>query len=93
MFRSLRHSLALLPFLATAAVANAPVVGMVVGDNPTDVSKSFEALGYRVLYVGIDGDLIEADLRDSNGTYDVFVDPTTGLVTIVEIDHDYDGDA
>jgi len=92
MTRFLLAGLVALPMTAVAAFAAPPQIGMVLGQDVTSIRKSLDDMGYDIHEIGADADIIEAEISDSEGNYDLEVDPTTGLVVFVEIDTDGDGD-
>lgn len=92
MLRVSIASLIAVPFMATVGFA-APETGDFLGNTIDQVSSSLVAAGYAVDFIGFDHDIIDAELSKGDDSYDIDVDPATGLVTDVEIDIDGDGDA
>ncbi|GEM_PF-2162564 len=94
MKRSMIAGLAMATLSVGAVQAAPPQLGLWLGNDMTDVTKNLGTMGYDVLVIALDDDIIEAEISDAGGDiYDVEVDPLTGLVVFVESDDDDDGDA
>lgn len=77
----LAAALALSPLAALAM----PVVGDVVGTNPTDATAALAAKGCAVTGFEAEGGKIEAKCTDAEKKmWEVYIDPKTGAVTQVK---------
>lgn len=71
-------SLSALPLSALAM----PVVGDIVGTNPTDATAALEKAGCKVAEFEAEDGKIEAKCTDEAGKlWEVYIDPKTGAVT------------
>ncbi|MCB1340274.1 MAG: PepSY domain-containing protein [Pseudooceanicola sp.] len=70
---------------ATPALANQIEVGAAMGKTEDDVKTALVALGYDVRKIEVEDGKIEAYVVKDNGKGEIYVDPTTGLVSKVHM--------
>ena len=74
----------ILSALPLSAIAM-PVVGDIVGTNPTDATAALEKAGCKVPEFEAEGGKIEAKCHDESGAlHEVYIDPKTGAVTQIK---------
>lgn len=74
-------SLTALPMAALAM----PVVGDILGTNPTDATAALEKAGCKVAEFEAEDGKIEAKCTDETGKmWEVYIDPKTGAVTQIK---------
>ncbi|MEZ5778309.1 MAG: PepSY domain-containing protein [Paracoccaceae bacterium] len=80
----MKHPILLALALSVAPVAALamPVLGDVVGTNPTDATAALEKAGCKVTAFEAEGGKIEAKCVEtaSNKSWEVYIDPKTGAV-------------
>ncbi len=70
----------------------AAVSGDYVGKTPTEITKSLELQGYKVIEIDEEDGKLEAEVELDGKPYEIFADPQTGkIVEILEEDGDNEG--
>ena len=91
MTRNMITATVLAALIPVGAYANF-AVGDTVGTDLEEIRAQFEAQGYNVMEIELDGDEIEVEYMVDGQEYEVEIDVATGMVLEVELEDDDDDD-